>query len=115
MSLPLNPHTQNDNKVASFYRHSLKLPQMQALGNIQDFYSLFFSLPSKASKESKKVIPYNIKSKMKEALQCNLPIFLVLVQCQLIFGELFRFTAQPQAPGSSKYLFSIFQPAVESF
>ncbi len=48
-------------------------------------------------------------------LGSNLPIFLVLVQCQLIFGELFRFIAQPQAPGSSKYLFSIFQPAVESF
>jgi hypothetical protein len=71
MSLPLNPYTQNDNKVASFYRHSLKLPQVQAPGNIQDFYSLFFSLPSKASKESKKAISYNIKRKMKEALQCN--------------------------------------------
>jgi hypothetical protein len=71
MSLPLNPYTQNDNKVASFYRHSLKLPQMQAPGNIQDFYSLYFSLPWKASKESKKVISYNTKSKMKEALQCN--------------------------------------------
>ncbi len=71
MSLPLNPYTQNDNKVASFYRHSLKLPQMQAPGTIQDFCSLFFSLPSKASKESKKVISYNIKRKMKGALQCN--------------------------------------------
>ncbi len=120
MSLPLNPYTQNDNKVACFYRHSFKLPQMQAPGNIQDFYSLFFSLPSKASKESKKVISYNIKRKIKKlcnamTLGSNLPIFLVLVQCQLIFGELFRFTAQPQAPVSTKYLFSIFQPAIESF
>jgi hypothetical protein len=93
---------------------------MQAPGNIQDFYSLFFSLPSKASKESKKVISYNIKRKIKKlcnamTLGSNLPIFLVLVQCQLIFGELFRFTAQPQAPVSTKYLFSIFQPAIESF
>jgi len=44
---------------------------MQAPGNIQDFSSLFFSLPSKTSKESKKVTSYNIKRKMKEALQCN--------------------------------------------
>jgi hypothetical protein len=44
---------------------------VQAPGNIQDFYALFFSLPSKASKESKKAISYNIKRKMKEALQCN--------------------------------------------
>jgi hypothetical protein len=115
MSLPLNPYTQNHNKVASFYRHSLKLPQMQAPGNIQDFCSLFFSLPSKASKESKKVISYNIKGKMKEALQCNdigEQLTNFLGSCP-VSADFWR--AQPRAPGSSKYLFSIFQPAVESF
>jgi hypothetical protein len=38
-------------------------------GNIQDFYSLFFSLLSMASKEIKKVIPFQNKRKIIEAMQ----------------------------------------------
>jgi hypothetical protein len=38
-------------------------------GNIQDFNPPFFSLPSMASKEIKKVIPFQNKRKIIEAMQ----------------------------------------------
>jgi hypothetical protein len=72
--------------------------KLQETSKISILY--FSACHLRLSKESKKVISYNIKRKIKKlcnamTLGSNLPIFLVLVQYQLVFGELFRFTAQP--------------------